>query len=137
MMSPSISVDQDPVLISEHTLSIMLRSSLRGVNGLVISLPRSGVSEHESSFSSQDSRETDFTYMNKIQRVILTSSDFPIDDCSICLDVFKCRQHCARLQCGHVFHRQCIDSWLKMQVHCPICRACTGKTYISKYTGQY
>lgn len=43
-------------------------------------------------------------------------------DCVICLDALKEGDHARSLpQCGHVFHRACIDLWLLRQTRCPLC----------------
>lgn len=45
-------------------------------------------------------------------------------ECAVCLTDFK-DQDTLRLlpKCNHVFHPQCIDSWLASHVTCPVCRA--------------
>lgn len=43
-------------------------------------------------------------------------------DCVICLDGLKEGDHVRSLpQCGHVFHRACIDLWLLRHTRCPLC----------------
>lgn len=45
-------------------------------------------------------------------------------DCVICLSVFEEGEIGRRLpKCGHGFHVDCIDMWLKSHSNCPICRA--------------
>ncbi|CAN8257669.1 unnamed protein product [Cochlearia groenlandica] len=45
-------------------------------------------------------------------------------DCVVCLDGFRQGQWCRNLpDCGHVFHRKCVDFWLLKSATCPICRA--------------
>lgn len=39
--------------------------------------------------------------------------------CSICHDDMECAK---KLDCGHVFHKSCLQSWLKLQLICPVCR---------------
>lgn len=44
-------------------------------------------------------------------------------DCNICMDHFVYRQYKRTLpKCNHTFHKKCIDSWLKKNSSCPICR---------------
>lgn len=44
-------------------------------------------------------------------------------DCNICMDHFEYRQYKRTLpKCNHTFHKKCIDSWLKKNSSCPICR---------------
>ncbi|XP_023524566.1 RING-H2 finger protein ATL66-like [Cucurbita pepo subsp. pepo] len=46
-------------------------------------------------------------------------------ECAICLDGFEDGQKCRMMnKCGHIFHCRCIDRWLKVECHCPLCRSC-------------
>ena len=43
--------------------------------------------------------------------------------CAICLEVFVLEDICSEVPtCRHVFHRDCIDAWMKSQTTCPLCR---------------
>lgn len=45
--------------------------------------------------------------------------------CPICLDSFDAEQTIVRTPCagrGHVFHKQCLDNWLRCSRACPLCR---------------
>ena len=42
--------------------------------------------------------------------------------CCICLDNFENPTSIKVLECNHIFHRNCINSWLKNKTNCPICR---------------
>ena len=45
------------------------------------------------------------------------------DNCAICQDVMEAEQTLRRLNhCHHVFHKMCIDTWFRTNVHCPTCR---------------
>ncbi|KAK2995699.1 hypothetical protein RJ640_001748 [Escallonia rubra] len=45
-------------------------------------------------------------------------------DCAVCLDGLAGGDWCRRLPaCGHVFHAECLDTWLVRVTNCPICRA--------------
>jgi hypothetical protein len=45
------------------------------------------------------------------------------NSCAICQDVLTGEQEGRKLNaCGHWFHKNCIDTWLNTNVHCPICR---------------
>ena len=41
--------------------------------------------------------------------------------CAVCQDAIS-SSACSIRQCGHVFHRSCIESWLSVSVYCPVCR---------------
>lgn len=49
-----------------------------------------------------------------------TSSDS--ECCGVCLDEFTTGEYAAEMPCSHVFHRQCIEAWLRLIHHCPICQ---------------
>ncbi|KAL1542271.1 RING-H2 finger protein ATL70-like [Salvia divinorum] len=43
--------------------------------------------------------------------------------CAVCLGEYKESEEVRLLpECGHVFHRSCIDPWLMIHPTCPICR---------------
>ena len=43
------------------------------------------------------------------------------NECTICKDDVE--GECVRLKCRHIFHRECIVSWLRINATCPICRS--------------
>ncbi|KAF5771849.1 putative transcription factor C2H2 family [Helianthus annuus] len=44
-------------------------------------------------------------------------------ECSVCLVEFNPDAEINRLSCGHVFHKSCLEKWLKLwNVTCPLCR---------------
>ncbi|KAJ8904282.1 hypothetical protein NDN08_000805 [Rhodosorus marinus] len=42
--------------------------------------------------------------------------------CSICLDDIVDGDQCRELFCAHLYHSDCIDSWLKKSNECPLCK---------------
>lgn len=48
------------------------------------------------------------------------------DSCSVCLDEYEEGEQLLQLTCGHVFHRACINLWLKGNCVCPCCRWVVG-----------
>lgn len=49
---------------------------------------------------------------------------FAVTDCSVCLSEFQDGESVRLLpMCNHVFHLPCIDTWLKSNSSCPLCRA--------------
>ena len=43
------------------------------------------------------------------------------EPCSICLEECEYKDK-AVLECGHTFHSECIESWMKRSFSCPLCR---------------
>ncbi len=43
-------------------------------------------------------------------------------ECTVCLEEQKLGTSAVKLQCGHLFHRDCLIEWLKCQCTCPVCR---------------
>ena len=43
------------------------------------------------------------------------------DACAICLKEFKEKDSLAVLECGHVFHEECIRQWKTTKPTCPVC----------------
>lgn len=49
--------------------------------------------------------------------------------CSICLADYKDSDSLRLLpDCGHVFHRKCVDPWLRLHPTCPVCRNSRAST---------
>ena len=41
--------------------------------------------------------------------------------CCICLCEYEEGEVLAKLSCGHVYHKDCLDSWCENHVRCPLC----------------
>ncbi|XP_073030712.1 probable E3 ubiquitin-protein ligase XERICO [Primulina eburnea] len=47
----------------------------------------------------------------------------PKQECSICLTALEPTSEVNRLSCGHIFHKLCLEKWLKYwNATCPLCR---------------
>ncbi|CAD8107663.1 unnamed protein product [Paramecium primaurelia] len=61
------------------------------------------------------------------------------EDCVICLeslknDINQEMKFCSVTPCFHIFHQQCLSSWLQKQRNCPFCRCEFNRIYIqNKY----
>lgn len=44
------------------------------------------------------------------------------DCCAICVCDYEAGQPCITLSCGHLFHKDCILAWLKVDAVCPMCK---------------
>ena len=46
-----------------------------------------------------------------------------LDECVICLQKFKWNNKIKIFGCGeHIFHKKCLEDWMKYSISCPICR---------------
>ncbi|KAG7556043.1 Zinc finger RING-type [Arabidopsis suecica] len=65
-------------------------------------------------------------YMMQIEKIEfkgIEEEGFDEICCSVCLEEFEDGHDIIRIKiCRHVFHRLCIDSWLKQNQSCPNCR---------------
>jgi hypothetical protein len=50
------------------------------------------------------------------------TSEHLADTCSICLDLYTTNTYVRTLPCAHMFHKKCVDKWLKKTFQCPYCR---------------
>lgn len=48
----------------------------------------------------------------------------PNDDCPICFKTLA-TETIVKTNCGHAFHKSCIDTWLSRHETCPLCRTAT------------
>lgn len=80
--------------------------------------------------------------IDKIQEVSYDSNLFatpsnpadgrPADKCCICLQSFDAGLPLKRTTCGHFFHANCLQEWLKHARSCPVCRGDLQKAYSQK-----
>ena len=55
------------------------------------------------------------------QTFLLPSADENLQ-CSVCWDNFVLDESVRELNCGHIFHTDCIVPWLEQHATCPVCR---------------
>ena len=44
------------------------------------------------------------------------------EKCAVCLNEFEDKEKVRDLQCKHMYHPNCIDTWLKRSSKCPVCK---------------
>lgn len=42
--------------------------------------------------------------------------------CTICQEKYRRNEEGSKLQCGHLFHKECLEPWVRMHSTCPVCR---------------
>ena len=71
-------------------------------------------------------RDTDLT--NRLTETpieyteILFTDNEILDTCSICLYGYKVDEKLVKLNCSHIYHKECIFDWFKKSRNCPLCR---------------
>jgi hypothetical protein len=45
-----------------------------------------------------------------------------LETCAICLENKKFKKTFIELNCGHKFHKNCLETWFKTAVSCPLCK---------------
>ena len=54
---------------------------------------------------------------------LLLCNELPDESCSICLEDFKTGDNIKKLNCTHIFHKECLEPWLNNNNrNCPMCR---------------
>lgn len=61
--------------------------------------------------------------IKKIPKIIYNKNKFKDDDnkCVVCQYEFKNGENVTKLSCGHLFHSDCVDTWLSKNKVCPMC----------------
>ena len=84
------------------------------------------LAEHLFSLDRQSlgSRPAEQKFVTSLREVPFDQSKFPedINSCMICLEQLKPGEKVIVLECGHPFHKECINPWLKIHSECPNCR---------------
>jgi len=50
-------------------------------------------------------------------------------ECSICLNPVRYTRRSKQLDCGHLYHKECIDRWMEFGNTCPMCRSHVNPKY--------
>lgn len=53
---------------------------------------------------------------------LVVCDELPDNTCSVCLDEFKDEDILVKLNCEHIFHKDCLEPWLNDNRNCPLCR---------------
>jgi hypothetical protein len=61
-------------------------------------------------------------YQNVQTRDITQTRDMNLTECPICLQITSNQDGTRQTECGHLFHKECIQTWLLYNSTCPVCR---------------
>lgn len=59
---------------------------------------------------------------DNLKCVQYSNTDCSSKECGICLDEYTNTDEVWLCQCSHYFHKGCLDTWIKTQNTCPVCR---------------
>lgn len=109
--------------VSTLTAAVMSLSAVRATFAIAIfrALFRDGdLSVQEPAAAGATREQISALPAFRFTKALCDDQDAP---CSICLSGFADGTLLRRLPCGHEFHRQCIDRWLRRNKRCPLCMA--------------
>ena len=60
---------------------------------------------------------------NLIKDHIILDKEFENNECIICLEPMVINDKVKILECGHMYHYDCINKWIekKKEINCPLC----------------
>lgn len=71
-------------------------------------------------------KEINNNVINNISTFSFKKNNFNITNdthnCIVCMCEIEDNEECKKLKCGHMFHSNCIDNWLRRTLECPMCR---------------
>ena len=63
------------------------------------------------------------TKLSSYKKVKCDNTELLNSQCPICIDTYKPTEYYRKLNCEHIFHKKCIDRWIKRDKNeCPMCR---------------
>mmetsp|Transcript_29866 Transcript_29866/g.75168 ORF Transcript_29866/g.75168 Transcript_29866/m.75168 type:complete len:375 (-) Transcript_29866:450-1574(-) len=68
---------------------------------------------------------TSVSTLRTLPRIKVTPYDIAANEgseCTICLADLETGEPALRIPCGHLFHEECVNDWLKKSNECPVCR---------------
>jgi hypothetical protein len=125
---------QNPLLIKVIYLDLWMKFAMLCMIGVLAKLALGGIIMYI-----MDSRRVDSNGqsipVSLILKEIMSMADakdiftkannlwvFGQHSCPICTDEFELPENTGFLKCGHAFHKNCIEEWLKQNQNCPTCR---------------
>jgi len=82
-------------------------------------------SENNTPYKLRPASTTDIEQLKS--EALLSLDELVEPDCAVCKDDMEVGVEVVFLPaCGHCFHQECLVRWVKLQGHCPVCRASIG-----------
>ena len=109
---------QQPRTISAVSVLSQILDPTTGVNDILSSLLGTSLSDFADPVIVAPSR---YQIVSATRRYIVqTDLESP---CAICQDTIRVSTEVRKIDfCQHAFHKDCIDSWFRINVSCPVCR---------------
>ncbi|XP_054792881.1 probable E3 ubiquitin-protein ligase RHC2A [Prosopis cineraria] len=76
----------------------------------------------EQSMQQLSTRPTSNKAIASLKKLKISRDEMKADLCSICLENFEDDEDASAMPCNHIYHRDCIVTWLKTNHTCPLCR---------------
>ena len=106
----------------ENTISIVHEQNQRNDSERIDNQP---IEQNEIDLSNNDDNKSENNLIDNFCEVKIKNISKLEDsnkNCAICLERFKSKVKIIILPCIHIFHRSCINDWMKKQKNCPICK---------------
>jgi hypothetical protein len=111
-----------PLTRIEIPLTTGVSSSMNGVSNLIselLGMPEISMERFLNQRVIVAPSAADISRATRVER----SDRVQLEMCTICQDDIALGQEMRRINyCSHYFHKDCLDTWLRTNVHCPICR---------------
>ncbi|CAO3622831.1 unnamed protein product [Cunninghamella blakesleeana] len=118
----------DAIILRESIVSIsnLLNSRFRdeGVTQSFTLLARL-IEIHFSQYAESNSRPAITVDFSKLKQRNLKDDDSLLEtktECIICKEIYEIDISVVKMQCGHEYHQECLNHWLKQSPTCPVCR---------------
>ncbi|CAN6859025.1 unnamed protein product [Brassica oleracea] len=116
-----VSSDSIPLM-----LVALIATLFKHVRSFFLRFSSSVVVEEDASASSVYSGLANLADQLKLNRLLsyLYADNASASDCIVCLSTLKTGEEVRKLDCRHVFHKQCLEGWIQhLNFNCPLCRS--------------